>query len=636
MSAFVGIVRWGDDRRLDPREGERLASAVAVPGQARPALLSAPPLHAAFRQTVVTPEDAGERQPAAAGDAVSLFAGRIDDRDGLAGRLGLSPAGLPDGALALAAFRRWGADAAGEVVGEFAWAAWDGAARRLVLALDPSVARTLYLCRTGRFVAFATGLRALFALPEVPREVDEQGLAEFLVINPGIGERTLYRGVARVLPGTTLLIDRDGLRRTASWQPRPVAVPRRPREVAEAAREVFGRALRARLRALGPTAVSLSGGLDSAIVAAEAARLRAPGPVHGFVLVPQAGAPLGLRWWEEPDDRAQVEALARAHPNLRVTYVEPGSDPLDADPTALFVEAGHPVMLGPNLTWMLAGWRAARAAGARLILTGGGGEISLTHYGSLRAVVRQGDLRHALREAWLLGRRRQGSVLGQLDRAFLGGRLTRLRDRGRGREVGEWRRYSAIHPDLAASAGLRDLLLAEGFPGGAQHDAPSQREIVARRGRWSALPAENVAALRHLTGLEQTSPFTDSRVVEFCLALPEAMFVRDGWPRWLARAAFRDVLPPEVGGRLVKAAQNPEWFHRLGHHRPALRAQLERIETSPLAARALDLPRLKALLDDWPATPEAADAAGSDYRSVLVRGLQAGAFLRWLDSGNGA
>ncbi len=633
MSSFAGIVRWSDNRPLSPWERERLGAAVQPPGRRRPAVLSAGPAHLAFCQAVVTPEDQLERQPVAGGGLVSLFDGRVDGREDLASRLAMPAGAVPDGTLALAAYRRWGADAAREVLGEFAWAVWDGAARRLVLARDVSASRSLYVYRGGGLVAFATGLRALLALPGVPREVDDQGLAEFVALMPGQGGRTVYRGLLHVMPGTTLSVGPDGARQAANWEPRPCPAPREPGACAEAAREVFGRAVRDRLRAAGATAVALSGGLDSSIVAGVAARQRDPGTVLGLALVPPAGVPLAVEPGWAPDGRTQLRAMGRHHPNLRVQYLEPPPDPVDADPVPLFVAAGQPVGLAPNLGWMLAAWRAAAASGARVLLTGDDGEMSLAHYGSLPALVRQGSAWHALREAWRLARRGQGRLRGHLDAAFLGGRLALLRRRGP--RPGDWRHFSPIHPDLAESAGVRDLLLAEGFPGGFRHQPPGYAETLGIYLRRRAGTVDNIAALRALTGLDHTCPFADRRVLEFCLSLPESMFVRDGQYRWLARAAFRDVLPPEVRDNASKAEQNPEWFHNLTLRRGRLREQLERVEGSALARRALDIPRLKALLDRWPATAEAARAAGPAYRSTLVRGLHAGAFLRWLDPANG-
>lgn len=570
--------------------------------------------------------------PPRAGGPVSLFDGRVDDRAELAARLGLPIEQRSDAIAARRAFERWGADAPREMLGEFAWAVWDPANARLMLARDPSASRALYFYRDSERVAFATSIRGLLALPGVPREIDDQGLAEFLALYPGQGERTVYRNVRHVMPGTTMIIGADQVRRETNWEALPRRRSGKPAEWAEEARELFGRAVRDRLPAVGPTAVSLSGGLDSSIVAGVAAAMRDPQQVLGLALVPGTQQLAVDPGWA-PDGRPQLAALARRHANLRIDQIEPPIDAVEDDPARLFAAAGHPVGLAPNIGWLLGAWRAARAAGVQTLMTGDEGEMSLTHGGSLPELVRQGAPARAVLEAWRLARRGRGRFHSHLDIAFLGGRWTWLRRKGP--RPGDWRHYSPIHPELAEAGGVAELLIEEAFPGGLRHRPPGYAETVRIYLRRRAGSADNIAALRALTGVDHTSPFSDRRVLDFCLSLPESAFVREGRFRWLARNAFRGVLPAEVRDNTTKAAQNAEWFHKLTLQQDRLREQLESIESSPLAQRALDLPRLRALLDHWPATAEAARAAGPAYRSTLVRGLHAGAFLRWIDPSNG-
>lgn len=636
MARFVGAVRWGG--RCDNRSGPYtdFRSSLGTSAAERFGCLSWGSCQAALTQTIVTREDGWERQPLADGPLLSMFDGRLDDRDGLAQRLGLSLDGMPDGAVALAAFRRWGADAPLHMLGEFAWAVWDEESGRLMLASDTSCSRTLYYWRGREATAFATALPALFALPEVPREIDEEGLADFLVLNPETGDRTPYRDVRRVMPGETVLLTRNSERRMANWDFSSMpAVPQEPLACAEAARDLFEIAVRARLRGPEPAAVCVSGGLDSSAIAAVAARVSAPVPVQGFALVPPLGVELGHRAHELPDGRPQLAALASAYSNLRLTHIEPPNDPVDRDPTALFHATALPVSFAPGLGWQLAAWRAAARAGARLVMTGDMGEATLTYHGNLGAMVGQGHVLHALAQVLALGRR--GASYGWLlDEALLGGRLGAAVAKRRGALVaGGWELYSPIHPELAARTRVRERLLEAGFPGGIQHKKAGGVEVLRRTLRWSALPMDCLAALRRLSGLEHTDPFADRRILAFCLALPETVFVRDGMRRWLGRAAFRGLLPPAVVDEPRKAAQNPEWFHRLTQRRDDMMLLLERAESSPLAARALDLLRLRRLAERWPATAAEAAALGPAIRFTLVRGLHAGAFLRWLDTSNG-
>lgn len=626
MSAFAGIVRWDGRGPLDPGDSARLISAATATGHLKPTIVSAPPLVAALAERG---RSSSRQKPD--GPIVSLFDGRVDDRVHLAARLNLSDREPDDKTLVLAAFDRWGTDAPREMLGEFAWAIWDAANACLILARDPSASRSLYYYRDTRLVAFATSVRALLALPDVPRDLDRQALAEFVALHPGMGDRTVYRDIRHVLPGTTAIITAERLRLEANWRPFRRPGPVKPSEWTEGARELLERAICDRART-GPVAVSLSGGLDSSIVAGVAAAVRAPESVLGIALVP-GDQDLAVHPGWVPDGRPQLEALARCHGNLRIDHIMPPVHRVDVDPTHLFVATGQPIGLAPNIGWLLGAWQHAQAAGVQMLMTGDEGEMSITHRGSLSALVRQGEPARAALEAWRLARWGQGRLRDHIDMAFFGGTWNLIR--GKGPRPGDWRHYSPIHPDFAQEAGVTELLIEEGFPGGFRHRPPGYREAVDIYMRRRAGTVDNIAALRALTGVDHTSPFSDRRVVDFCLSLPERAFVRDGRFRWLAREAFRDVLPKEVRDNSVKAEQNAEWFHNLRLRRDRLHEQLEEIETSPLARQALDLPRLKRLLDQWPATAEAATAAGPAYRSTLVRGLHVGSFLRWLDPSNG-
>ena len=74
----------------------------------------------------------------------------------------------------------------------------------------------------------------------------------------------------------------------------------------------------------------------------------------------------------------------------------------------------------------------------------------------------------------------------------------------------------------------------------------------ARLRNQQNVPAQgfSIPAARH--GLEFTQPFHDKRVVEFGLAIPEELYVKNGKTRYLARAALKDLYPPEYPDRAAR------------------------------------------------------------------------------------
>src|SRR6266511_3717701 len=154
--------------------------------------------------------------------------------------------------------------------GMFAVALWDSERRRLVLARDPYGIKPLYYREVEGELAFASELRAL------PRgEIDLDALEAFLAFNSVPAPLTIFREVRKLPPGHVLVWHdgRSELRRYARPAPASAADVREDEE-AELVEELRARlrdAVRAHLVADVPVGVLLSGGIDSATLAALAA-----------------------------------------------------------------------------------------------------------------------------------------------------------------------------------------------------------------------------------------------------------------------------------------------------------------------------------------------------------------------------
>jgi asparagine synthase (glutamine-hydrolysing) len=164
--------------------------------------------------------------------------------------------------------------------GMFAVAVWDTGRQRLVLARDPFGIKPLYYRIDGEGLAFASELRAF------PRgEVDHDALEAFLAFNSIPAPYSIFREVRKLPPGS-LLAWENGEARIARFS-RPAPAPaddlRRDAEseLAEELRARLRDSVRAHLIADVPVGVLLSGGVDSAVLAALAAQESAE-PVHTF------------------------------------------------------------------------------------------------------------------------------------------------------------------------------------------------------------------------------------------------------------------------------------------------------------------------------------------------------------------
>lgn len=645
MSAFAGILCFAGN---PGDHGARLAQALDGEGTGKAVIRTGSGGVFVFRQQILTPEDRWEHQPCVGRDSglVSMFAGRLDNRDELLADLGLvstAAAPLPDGEIVRHAYERWGADAPPHLLGDFAWAVWDGRLARLMLARDHSCLRTLFYCVIPGGIAFATGYRALLALPEVPRTLNEAAVVDIIATSPTADGATIYRDIRWVEPACRVLADAGGIRSDRFWEPAPKGVLRlsRDEEYVEAAQEIFRKALTCRLRRIGPPVVALSGGQDSSAVAATLARDLAPERIIGLTMRPTAdftSADLGADRYA--DERDKVEALARRYPNIDVEFLTcPPGGSRRTDPAGVFLQ-GTPVRGPGNLVWFSPLLDRARELGASTLLSGDYGNytFSAEGYSYLSDLRRDRRWIAFLRELILVRRsaapgRWRGLLRSQAE--SVAPYLLRLSRRLRGLKEASpgWRRRWALNPHLYQGS-LRAHIerdCANGIdPMGPDGYHRLVRYVITR----SRMQADAAALIRSLWGIDCRDPYADRRVIEFCLSLPMDQFMRDGVSRHLSRRMFADCLPLEILNEGRRGEQNGDWFMRMDAERKDLAAELDHLESSPLACRLLDVPYMQQTLRELPTDRDEALRHGVRYGCCLNRAIHVGRFLRWHEGGN--
>jgi asparagine synthase (glutamine-hydrolysing) len=646
MSALAGFVAL-DGAPIDSEAEASAARAVTALHGGR--TVTRRIAGAAFVQRVSSADAPlpGEMHPLTEADGRSLFAAlaRLDNREELGARLGLGGAELArtsDGRLLLSMHERFGDDGVAQCLGAFAFALWDADTRRLTLGRDCLGNRPLFYHRGPHFVAFATTLRALLALPGVPRAIDELALAQFIAVNHRGQQRTLYRGIERV-PGRTLVtIDRSGVQSRKYWAPDFDASPPYTREedYIERARELLDIAVASATRDTPRVAIATSGGLDSSAIAATVARLGLAESITCFSMVPPPGTQIDVGPSLYLDERDKVEALARMHPSLAVRFVTPGrNNPWAEDDTRYFARATLPALGPAGLGRHLAD--AIEAAGHRVALIGNYGNFGLSWAGQLSLVtlLRGGqwstfahELRAVARESKRNVTRTFASEVIMPTAPFW---MRRLINRSRGRDPDSVAHHSALNPAFIAESGLARRWREQGFdPWFGPRERNSARWRAARVFDHNQYVSDIRAMSDEIVGHEVRDPHADRRLLEFAFAVPEPMFRRNGVPRSFARRVLADRLPREIIDERRRGASNPTWFRSLNAKRADLARDIERMEASPLARRLIDLPRLKRLMAQWPKDEQAAESRVGEYRFALARGVHVGRFIRWVEGGN--
>ena len=153
--------------------------------------------------------------------------------------------------------------------GMYAFALWDAARERLVLAVDHVGIKPLYVAEGGGRLRFASEAKALFADPALPRRIDLAAVDTYLTFGYMVGPDTLLEGVRRLPPGHAMVVEGGTARLVRHFTLRYPPALQRPldaRAVVEEARTRFREAVRLHLRSDVPLGLFLSGGIDSTAV----------------------------------------------------------------------------------------------------------------------------------------------------------------------------------------------------------------------------------------------------------------------------------------------------------------------------------------------------------------------------------
>jgi asparagine synthase (glutamine-hydrolysing) len=204
---------------------------------------------------------------------------RLDNRTELLAKLRARDRNVgdhtPDSEVVLHAYHAFGDSFLEHVLGDFALVLWDETRRKLIAARDRFGVRPLYVARLPGELLLASQLESLLALHEVPKDIDNVAVGDFMLWGMcNDAESTIYSAIRTVPPAHRLEANGRVITSSRYWELRRMSETRfkNARDYVERFSELFGRAVAARVPD-GPFAISLSGGMDSSSIAAAAMRL---------------------------------------------------------------------------------------------------------------------------------------------------------------------------------------------------------------------------------------------------------------------------------------------------------------------------------------------------------------------------
>ena len=469
-----------------------------------------------------------------------------------------------------------------ELDGMFGLALWDARAERLTLARDRAGEKPLFYVRQEGKVWFASEVQALLGVPGISRDLDETALAQYLSLGYVLEPRTLFTAIRRVEAGTFLSFGTDGrLERLRYWDPRAIGASGFPgrAEPVTRLRSLLETAVAKQVMADVPIGVFTSGGLDSSVLAALAARSLGAGRVHTYaarftadsydesVWAARVARRLGTRHVEVRCDEGSLEQAWRT---VTDGLAEPLADPAILPVYLLAQEArrevkvvlsgegadelfgGYPTYLGHRLApsvLRFPGFLRRAAAGALAALPASGRKVTLGYL--LKRFLAEAELPWAERHL-----------------RWFGSGLANDRE--------SWRRAGLDALATGAGSGPEDALLLDYL-------------TYLRDGLLVKVDRATM-----LCSIEARAPFLDREVSAFAFTLPFGEKVRGLRGKRVLKQAARAWLPREVVERRKRGLSVPvaDWING------GLRQEVDRLlDPSRLARQELlDAPRIGGLL----------------------------------------
>lgn len=432
-----------------------------------------------------------------------------------------------------------GPDAVARLEGMFGLAVWDDRRERLLLARDRAGEKPLFWTERGGEVRFASEVQALLVYPDQPRQVSPAAAALYGALGYVPAPDTMLDGIAKLPPGHVLVADRSGITLRRYWDPAKVAMAPSRLDGPGTLREALLRAVQRELMSDVPVGVFTSGGLDSSLLAAAAARVMPGDEIHTYSVK-----------FTEPGYDESSHAEAVTHDIRTIHHVVTADDAalgraFDHVTSALAEPLGDPAILP---TYLLA---AAAREHVKVVLSGEGADELFGGYPTYLGHRAAGLYRR------IPGRRLVAALVNKLPSStgkvtleFLLKQFVAAADLPVLERHLAW--FGALGPSAAAVAEITRRLA--GFP----TTDPLNRIL------WldflTYLPDNLLVKVDRgtmLASIEARAPYLDREVMELALPAPSALKVHGFTTKAILKEAARGLVPGAVIRRRKRGLSVP-------------------------------------------------------------------------------
>ncbi len=602
----------------------------------------------------ITPESIGEqlpyydyeRQLAITADAI------IDNRDDLFTMLQIDQEhrkSMPDSKLILLAYYKWGEEMPKKLLGDFAFMIWDEKEHKLFGARDFSGARTLYFYRNESKFAFSTTIEPLFTLPYVDKELNEEWLAEFIAI-PTMVEAvdmfsTVYKSIQQIPPSHSITV-KDGkvsFSRYCTIEVNETLKLKSNEEYEEAFRDVFQKAVKARVRTHGEVGSHLSGGLDSgSVVSFAAPELKKENKqLHTFSYIPEDS----FEDWTPnnciADESQYIKDTVSHAGNISDNYLSfDGKEPLSEIDS--FLETMEmPYKFFENSFWLKGINEEAVQKGIKVMLNGARGNhsvswgsrsLNIEYYASLFKKLKWINLYKELDYYSINFHTGKSDTLPIIAKRV----FPEIASLFKKSKFDEDMLSQLINPMLASKTNIYEKLqnLGIDIAGSSEKNIYENRMNHFRQlYSWNKSGTINTKlSLRY--GLWDRDPTNDINVISFCLSLPIEQYVQNGMGRSIIRRATNNRLPDSVRlNHQKRGIQGADTLHRMSDSWYDFIDNIEELISDPTVTDIFNIHVIKKALS-YIESYKQPETIYTDEFKILTRSLIVYKFLMRLKGGD--
>ncbi|NUQ27275.1 MAG: asparagine synthase (glutamine-hydrolyzing) [Acidobacteriaceae bacterium] len=431
--------------------------------------------------------------------------------------------------------------------GMFAYVIWDRDKRRLFCVRDRLGIKPFYYFWNGRTFAFASEIKALLMHPEISADLEETVLPEYLAFGYVSEERTLFRGIRRLMPGYHLTLDLNADSPAPvieQYWDVPVAVPNNglseSRFIAEMRRRLE-ETVNMRLMSDVPLGMFLSGGVDSSAIAALTRKLT-NGPVKTF------SVGYAEKQYSELGYAAQVaKAIGTEHHEIEV-----GIDDFFNQLPRLIYHEDEPIAWPSSVSLYFVSKLAAKEV--KVVLTGEGSDELFGGYERYR---------------WNLINSRAAGIYGLIPgplRRFISGQLqtssllkASMRRKLRHTFIGRDASVESLFLDnfyCAFSRGEQNALLGSDpeaiygnylrYWNARKESSLLSRMLYADQKTYLVELLMKQDQMSMACSIESRVPLLDHTLVEFSTTIPDSLKIHGKTQKYIFKRAVEDLLPHDI------------------------------------------------------------------------------------------